>query len=106
MTSDDVVWIGLASVEQRPGVAVLKRPFAYVNVLAVAGGPEEFSKRASEGLDELGLDLVSLREVEPLWERLLHHGVDEKLLQLADEVKSAGRPLFGPFHAWERDDGG
>jgi hypothetical protein len=98
------VWIGLASVHQRPGAGVLMdENDAFVQVLALASSPDEYRVAVGRAFDTMGFDLLELEDIEPLAERLRHSTVDESLIAKAGEVESTGFPRFGPFVTWASD---
>lgn len=95
------VWIGLAEVIQRPRAGVLlDRNLAYVNILAVAHGEDEYGREVTRALDALGFDLLSMADAEPLPSRMENGGLSAPLLALVEQVLLTGSPQFGTFHTW------
>jgi hypothetical protein len=98
---DPDVWIGLATVEQRPGAGVLMdENKAFVHVLALASDEAEYRLVAVAALGDFGFDLVELEDIELLEHRLRSFSVDDSLLTKADEVRATGYLRFGPFITW------
>jgi hypothetical protein len=99
------VWIGLVEVRQRPGAGVmLDRNEAFTNALARANDQTSYRQAVEHALDELGFDLVSIEDAEPLRERVANFEVAGDLLELAGMVEIGGAPRFGEFHTWRSDD--
>jgi hypothetical protein len=99
------VWIGLASVHQRPGAGVLMdENDAIVQTLGLASSHAEFCEVIRQAFDALGFDLVEVEDVDPLAVRLQKWTVDESLLVKAAEVEKTGFPRFGTFMTWGSDD--
>jgi hypothetical protein len=98
------VWIGLATVHQRPGAGILlDENDAYVQMLAWASSPDDFRFAVEQAFDEYGFDLLELEDVESLALRRQRAVVDPDLIAKAEEVKLTGFPRFGSFVTWQSD---
>lgn len=96
------VWIGLAHVSQQGRRGALgEADQAYVNTLALAASRSAFRSQIKKALEDLDLALIRLEDAEPLKIRLSKYRLDEGLLKLADEVRSAGLPRFGTLHSFD-----
>ena len=73
---------------------------AFVQILALAIDDHDFRLAAAVALDDIGFDLVEIEDVDRLEDRLRAFTVDEQILVKADEVRTTGRPRFGPFVTW------
>jgi hypothetical protein len=102
MKRDKAVWIGLAEVNPIPGSTTLgsDKKGACVNVLIFSSDADEFEKQLTEMLDQLGLKLISLEDVEPFSIRTSNHQVDTALIELAAKVNSHNAIEFGNFHTF------
>ena len=100
------MWIGLAEVKQHPGAGMMMdRNEAIVNVLALAADVTTFHSAIEAAFGEIGFDLVSLDESEPLQQRQEQFEVADDLLFLAREVGLDGVTRFGSFHTWTSIEG-
>ncbi len=95
------VWIGLLEVFPLPGSCTLGNAAgAYTNALAWAADPSEFEAQVKHGLEDLGLCLGELEDVEPLDGRLSRYTIEDELHDLADEVRATRQTRFGTFHTF------
>jgi hypothetical protein len=76
---------------------------AFAQALAPAVDEADFTSQVEKGLEELGLMLAGVEELEPLEQRLRGWTVDDALLKLADEVRDTGEVRFHTFHASPED---
>jgi hypothetical protein len=72
---------------------------AYVNVLAMANGKDDYLEQVTQALDNLGFDLDGLEDLEPLADRRARFSVDQDLLDLAKQSELSGLVKFGTFHS-------
>jgi hypothetical protein len=99
------VWIGLATVHQRPGAGVLMdRNDAFVNVLALASTQGEFTDVVRDDLAQLGFDLVELEDTERLSERRESFTIPEEINRLAELALATAKTQFDAFHTWASGD--
>ena len=98
------VWIGLATVHQRPGAGILMdENDAFVPMLAWARSSAEFASEIAKAFNDYGFDVLDLESVEALSERLQHSTVEASLLEKATEVEETKLPRFGSFVTWLSD---
>ncbi len=102
MNQTSRLWIGLAEVVQETGKTPLGsvNKAACVNVVGLATGPSDFSKRAQKALSEAEFDMIDLEDVEAFSERVSTHEVDASLRELAREAEVDGQVKFGTFHTY------
>src|SRR5262245_21753001 len=96
------VWIGLAHVKECPGNDALEGALgAWVNALAWVQDASRYAVVVREALLELGFELLSTEDEEPLHQRQARSVVAPELLNAAEEVRITGEVRFGTFHSYE-----
>lgn len=98
------VWIGRAEVVAQREQDILERTEgAFVNVLALASSAIEFQERAGARLDEYGLVIVDMEDIESFDDRVAHHTVDPEMISLAREARRTGEVELHTFHIFPLD---
>ena len=77
---------------------------AFTNVLGHGVDPEEFRCRAVTTLNEFGLDLHRLEDVEVFASRIRKQHVSLELRKLANEAETTRTIVFGTFHTFPLSD--
>ena len=100
------VWIGLVGVSCLPGDDIFGgNKGAFVTALAPATNGATFQSVVSVALADLQLVAVDFEDVEPFAERERERGpLDEELMELAEEVRHAGKACFHTFHTYPHED--
>ena len=106
-TGKDYEDIWICMVEIAPGAAISKitKEFegyvgAVVNTLCKAQSSQDAHGLIAETLDELGLKLVAIHDLETFQERLKSGFADAEIMNLADQVGEGNPILFEQFHGW------
>ena len=95
----------MANVEQRAGVFFLGQPKgAYVNVVAPAIDGADFMRQIKRALDESGLVLLEIEDLEPLDKKLSRETATEQVSRLMKSAHKTGGVAFGTFYAYGSDD--
>src|ERR1035437_1981787 len=94
------IWIGLAHVSNLHNNTLLgNAKGAYVNALALASNPIDFTNKVKESIIDLGFDFIELEDVELFSERIENYEVQENIKILATEAIKSKEVLFGNFHS-------
>ena len=102
MVSYNNIWIGLVHVSSLPNNDLLgNAKGAYVNVLALANNPNDFTNKVKESIIDLGLDFIELEDAELFSERIENYEVQENIKILATEVIKSKEVRFGDFHTYD-----
>ncbi len=96
------VWIALVGVKPREGTDLLgeNAKGAYVNILAWVSDAKGYRAEIEHALDDYGLSLITIEDMEPLFKRTAKFIIDEELQRLAEEVKKTKNVRFGAFHTY------
>jgi hypothetical protein len=95
------VWIGLVEVTSRPGLNLLDGgKGAFVNTLALAASRKEYRAEVTHFLEEIGFNVLKIRDIESFNERQRKYHVDDSLLRLAKEVQRTGSARYDTFFSW------
>ena len=102
-STENAIWIGMTEVLSLPGTELLQGVSgAYVNVLTWASSTTEFRTKAKELMDHLGLQLISVKDEEPLSEREKRGNLEADVARVALEVKNNPRAIrYMTFHTWK-----
>ena len=101
MTGNNVLWKALVGASQRPGISFLGDAIGgYVNVVASATDLPDFEQKVKRALDELGLELIEIDEVQALPMILSSARVSEEVLNMAKTVRRQGSVAFGTFYVF------
>ncbi|MBB5065251.1 hypothetical protein [Granulicella mallensis] len=103
LSTEKSVWIGMVAVKPRPGSEILSGNVsgAFVNVLTWASDPLEFREKAKELMDYLALDLIGVKDEEPLSERQKTGDMEPDIVQIALEMEDNPRSIrYTTFHTW------
>jgi hypothetical protein len=96
------MWVALVGACQRNGVSFLGNAGGgYVNVVASATTPEHFLRKVRKALDEVGLELIDIDDLEPLSMRLSKKTVSEEILTMARTVEKIDSVAFGMFYTFD-----
>jgi hypothetical protein len=99
------LWFGMANVEQPPDVSLLgQAKGAYVNVVAPAFDAADFRLQVKQAVDEFGLALLGIEDVEPLVKKLSRETASEEVSRLMKGANQTGRVAFGAFYAYDSED--
>lgn len=102
MNIHNIIWIGLAQVSSRPDNGLLgSAKGAYVNVLALATNPTDFTNKVKKAIMNLGLDFVQIEDVEPFSERSENYEMTDIIINLAMDVSKSKEIRFGNFHTFD-----
>lgn len=96
------IWIGLAKVTSQNKKILQGAKNAFVQVIAHSHSKQVFRKKVAQALDEMGIKLIRLEDVEVFNKRIKKFEVDSKLLDLADDiVNNKAEICFGAFHTYD-----
>lgn len=99
------LWKALVGTVQRPGVRFLgEAKGGYVNVVASAADVSEFEQKVKLALDELGLDLIDIDDIEVLPLTLSKAHVSQEVLTMAKTVRKIDSVAFGTFYIFDELD--
>ena len=97
-------WIALVSVTAGDDTSVLDgRPGAYVNAIAMAYDESNFVEQIHSAVDELGLSVEQIEDIERFDTRISAYRVDDELHELALKVEIDEGVKFGSFHTYDCD---
>ena len=97
------VWIGLAHVKPREGNDALEGAIgAFVPVLALAAGVEEFVSRATTFLSGLRFDVIEMDDIQLFNERLRAKKVQKAVRKLAKRLTAAEPVVMDTFQAYDK----
>jgi len=97
------VLIGLANVlDNKANSNLLKgSKGAYVNILCYALNDVEFIIEATKALNEIGLKLIDIEDIEPISERAKNYLIDDNLITLAKQTNEENRIMIGVLHTYD-----
>jgi len=99
------VWIGLVGVAAFPGGTSLgDAAGAYVTALAMASSSEQYESVVKNALVELGLFAFEFEDVETFAHRAQQFQLDEKLYEIADDVRKSCEVRFDSFYTYAKLD--
>lgn len=99
------VWVSLVNVVPAPGNDVLNGARgAYVNVAALASGPDAYQAIVQSEFSALEFSVISIEGVIRLSEILKNNTANGEILGMSDNVKKTGNIEFGVFHAYQIDE--
>ena|SRR5215510_1948649 len=105
MSATQALCIGLAEVVAGQKCDVLKEGYAaFVPVVANASGAQAFYNVLKDELKALELELIRMKDVEPLSERRRKHTLPNDLETAIDGLSSAHRLALGTLHAFMNSD--
>jgi len=94
------VWIGLVDVHPVPGNRIFgDDPGAYSNVISLAGSEAEYRARVTCAMEELGLEVITIENVEP-FDRAV---ADPDLIALANTVSDTKPLVYDTFYVYEKE---
>jgi hypothetical protein len=95
-------WIGLARVEPRPkNDALGKATGAFVASIALAGNSEDFVRKTTEALNNLGFDVLEIEDIELFENRAQRHAIAPDVLRLAEVVNEEMPVALAAFHSYQ-----
>jgi len=101
MNTQDNIWIGLAQVSSKSSNCLLgSSKGAYVNVLAIASNPTDFTDKVIKAVQDIGLDFIHIEDVELFTERIENYEIDESIKNIAIDVNKSKELRFGNFHTF------
>ncbi len=102
MTKSKEIWIGMLEVRSRMNAKVIAEASgAFVNVITWADSSEEFCRKATELINGLHLELVSVENPEPLINRGPEEELEFEIVRIADEVRhNPDAIMYSTFHTW------
>lgn len=97
-------WKGLVEVRQREDIKYLGDvPGGFVNVVSYAKTSQDFRRKVSRALDELGLDLVDLDDIQILSQEIAVETASEEILTMIDTVRRLDSVAFGTFFVYDEE---
>ena len=99
------IWIGMLEVRPRMDAKVIAEASgAFVNVLTWADNSQEFCRKATELMNSLHLELVSVENPEPLTNRGMEDQLDKEIVQIASEIRQNPDAIrYSTFHTWHEN---
>jgi hypothetical protein len=95
----------MANVEQPADVSFLgQAKGAYVNVVAPAIDAADFIRQVKRALDESGLLLLEIEDLERLDKKLSRETATSEVSELMKSARKTGGVAFGAFYAYDSDD--
>ena len=74
---------------------------AFVNVITWAADSEEFYRKATELMDHLHLDLLSVEKPEPVANRGSEEVLGAEIINIVDEIRNNKDAIrYISFHTW------
>jgi hypothetical protein len=99
------VWVGCISVRPRCKDSILGTAIGgYMYALAWACSAHAYRAAVAAALEEVGLEVDGVEELEPFAWRLSVYRVSDEWLQKAREVEATKTPRFGTLHAFDGED--
>lgn len=96
------VWIGLANVAPlKPGEYGFDG--AFVNVLSKAIDNKDFISRVENSLQEMGMVLIEIEDIEPFESRSALYHVSDEVRALAITAETSGSVELGRFHSYDAE---
>lgn len=97
-------WIGLVHVRPRPENHLLSGAIgAFVPAVASAEDEDEFVSKVVDLLHEYQFDVLEVKDIEPLRQRLGHANVDPEVLHLAASLSAKNPVALSSFEAYEAE---
>jgi hypothetical protein len=96
------IWIGMLEVRPRMDAKVIAEARgAFVNIITWAEDSEEFCRKATELMNDLHLELVSVEKPEPLINRGPEEELGEEIVDIASQVRrNPDAIMYSTFHSW------
>jgi len=97
------IWIGLCTVytiDIRGDIYLSGAKEGFVNVLAQAWGEADYFNKVAQALDQFGIGIKEVEDVELLSERERRCAVDPSLKRLVDDIQKGAQVQFGTFHVY------
>jgi hypothetical protein len=97
-------WIGLAEVKSARGFDVLNGARgAYVNVLALAQNPDEFVKTVRVSMEENHLELIRIKDIDPIDVRITTGKMIPYLVELSARLSEQYPVQFDEFQSFQEE---
>jgi len=103
---NQIKWICSINVIQRLGADIYSsdKGGAYTNALVFASSRDQAVEVLKASLDELGLDLEEIEDLEPFEDRIREREIDKKLMKLANQLDSQNVIRIGTFHTYPKEE--
>lgn len=103
--NSEEVWIATVEVAPRDGNSLLgEAAGAFVTIMAIASNPREFRRKIYEHFERERLDIVDIRDAEPLELRQEFAELDNELKFVAATVNRTREAATGPYDSFLEDD--
>jgi hypothetical protein len=96
---EKTLWRSLIGTRQRPGVTFLGNAVgAYTNVVSSADNVEHFRSKVENALDELGLDLTEMEDIQAIARSVENNGLPDEIARMIKTVREIDSVAFGTFY--------